>query len=416
MSTSRKKVDTSQQDHQKKLKALGVLVGFIALVFVYQYFAASSLPPIAEKAPADDKYKNRVPANQLAANNDPNASQNPQNLQNINEQVIPALLDLNALEKGANTSANGERNPFEYPPPPLPPPPPPPKPATIKVGSLKPTSVYAKTKTFDVVINGTGFTDDMMIYLNGNPSFAKTIFVSSTELKATVPQNLFLNAGQLSFQVKKRGKEADEFSNPLNINILSPKDPASTFNMIGYFTDSKGLDSAVLSEKDPAKPTQIVQVGSILMPYDKSMSWQVVSINRSQIQLKDIKEAIDVVSPVSMKVEGSSSNATNTASNSFQASYDQVQYVDNGNGYVDPNSTINLNDALQNQSASGILGQTPEDIEKAKQIQQQNAQQFKVMNEALNRQREAILRQQQERQQQLLNQQPIPRNRPGRNR
>ncbi|MBI4850627.1 MAG: hypothetical protein HY819_02255 [Acidobacteria bacterium] len=417
MNTSRKKVDNSQQSVQKKFTILGVLCGAVALILIYQYFAASNLPPVKEPVTTEDKYKNRIPASQLTANNATNTKE-PSNLQQAVDQTIPNQLDLKALENKANGSANGLRNPFEYPPPPPPPPLPPPKPATIRINTISPTSVFAKTKTFDVVIRGTNLTDDMMIYLGGNPSFSKTIFVNDTEVRANVPANYFANPGQLQFQLKKRGQEADEFSNTLAIRVDTPKDPSAIFKMVGQFTDNKGQICAVLAENDAAKPTQIIRVKDIVAPFVKSAddtNWEVISINKNQIELKDIKQAIGVTWPVKMKSEqlNATNTASNNANNAVQNYYEQAQFYENGNTYVDPNGTVNLTDALQNQNANnGVLGQTPEDIERSKQIQQQN---FKMMNELMQKQREAILRQQEQfRKQQQENQQPIIRNQPQR--
>lgn len=401
MSTSRKKVDTSQQDVKKKMTILGVLSSLVALVLVYQYFAASNLAPVKEPPNPDAKYQNRIPANQLAANNAKN-SQDPK--AQDNDQILPAMLDFSSLENRDNGSSDGIRNPFEYPPPPPPPPPIPAKPATIRINTLNPQSVYAKTKGFEVVIRGANLTDDMMIYLSGNPGFSKTVFVSDSEVRASVPENYFTNPGQLSFQVKRRGQEADHFSNTLNLNILTPKDPSATFKMVGQFTDTEGKVCAVLSEGD-TKPTQIIKLGSTVTPSGNppdSTTWEVISIGKYEVGLKDIKQAIGVTWPVRMKADSTiAGSSTGLTYNPYQNSSYESPYVENGNSYTDAANAINLTDALQNQNATSAY-QTSSESDPAKQ-QQQN---FKVMNELMQKQREAIMRQQQELRQKLQNQQP----------
>lgn len=406
MSISRKKPATPDSDVKKKFTFLGILCAAIAVILVYQYWAASSLPPVVEKAKATPTKAGRIRADQLIniTNSSTTTTVGQPKAQQVVNQELPGLLDLNSLENRANISANGDRNPFEYPPPPPPPPPTPKPPPTIKLNSISPTSVYAKTKAFEVVIRGVNLTEDMKIYLQGSPTFSKTIFVSDTEVKATVPESFFTNSGPLQFELKKPGQELSFFSNPVSINVISPQDPNSLFKMVGQFTDSDGKLCAVLTEASggETKPIQVVKVKDPVFT-----TWEVISITKNKLEVKDVKQAIGVTWSVKMKDDFAGGN--NIAANAVQASYDQAQYVDNGNPYGDPNGTINLSDALQNQNATGnsILGQTPEDIERNKQIQQQN---FKMMNELMQKQREAIMRQREQLPQQPI--QPFIKNKP----
>ncbi len=415
MSTSRKKPVTPEPNTKKKFTILGVLCGVVVLVLVYQYWAASSLPPLPESAKTQTN-SNRLRWDQLTGSDDGSTPQQQPKAQQVVNRETPNLLDLSSLERRANGSESGDRNPFEYPPPPLPPPVKPPPPPTINLNgistSVKP--VYAKTKAFEVVIRGINLSPDMSIYLQGNPRFSKTIFVSDSEIKAMVPESFFTNPGILRFEVKKIGQEINFFSNHLEIEVKPPQDPNTLFKMVGQFTDTDGSPHAVLSEvsSGETKPIQMVKIKDIVnLKNPRSTDWEVVSINKNTIEVKDVKEAIGVTWSVKMK-DDMAGKTGNVAYNPQQAIIDQA-YVDNGNPYTDPNGTINLNEALQNQNAqSSILGQTPEDLERSKQIQQQN---FKLMNEVMQKQRDAIIRQR-EQQLQQQPQQPFIRNQPVRNR
>ncbi|KAF0249132.1 MAG: hypothetical protein FD167_1462, partial [bacterium] len=374
-----------------------------------------SLPPLPESAKTQTN-SNRLRWDQLTGSDDGSTPQQQPKAQQVVNRETPNLLDLSSLERRANGSESGDRNPFEYPPPPLPPPVKPPPPPTINLNgistSVKP--VYAKTKAFEVVIRGINLSPDMSIYLQGNPRFSKTIFVSDSEIKAMVPESFFTNPGILRFEVKKIGQEINFFSNHLEIEVKPPQDPNTLFKMVGQFTDTDGSPHAVLSEvsSGETKPIQMVKIKDIVnLKNPRSTDWEVVSINKNTIEVKDVKEAIGVTWSVKMK-DDMAGKTGNVAYNPQQAIIDQA-YVDNGNPYTDPNGTINLNEALQNQNAqSSILGQTPEDLERSKQIQQQN---FKLMNEVMQKQRDAIIRQR-EQQLQQQPQQPFIRNQPVRNR
>ncbi len=417
MSTPRKKPITTGNDSKKKFTILGVLCGVVVLVLVYQYWAGSSLPPLPETAKTQTN-SNRLRWDQLNTSDDDTTPQQQSTVQQVVNRESPNLLDLNFLEKKANGSESGDRNPFEYPPPPPPIPSPPPPPPTINLNgistSVKP--VYAKTKAFEVIIRGINLSPDMSIYLQGNPRFSKTIFVSDSEVKAVVPESFFTNPGVLRFEVKKVGQEINFFSNHLDLEIKPPQDPKSLFKMVGQFTDTEGILHAVLSESvgGENKPIQVVKVKDIVSlkpPSATSTDWEVISITKNEIEVKDVKEAIGVT--WSLKMKDDMAKTGNVAYSPQQQAIADQAYVDNGNPYTDPNGTINLNEALQNQNANqnGILGQTPEDIERNKQVQQQN---FKMMNEIMQKQREAIIRQREQQLQQP--QQPFIRNQPVRNR
>ena len=52
---------------------------------------------------------------------------------------------------------------------------------TISIGNVSPSSVYAQTKPFELVVRGTKLTSEMRIYINGNTAFAPTKFISEND-------------------------------------------------------------------------------------------------------------------------------------------------------------------------------------------------------------------------------------------
>ncbi|MBK7992922.1 MAG: hypothetical protein IPK14_05740 [Blastocatellia bacterium] len=391
MSVSKKNQPSAEQDVQKKLKVLGILCGAVVLILAYQYFfAASSIAPNTEKATTTaqtDKSK-RVPWNQVLT------EQNPKDKNASTAGYVPVSLDVDALANKLNSGSEVGRNLFDYPPPPPPPPIPPPPPPTIVLNSVSPTSVYAKTKPFEVVVRGSNFSLNMRLYLNGNPNFAQTILVSDSEIKALVPANYFDRAGRLRFELKVPGQEVSFFSKPLEISVLEPEDPNRLFKIIGHFTDPKGNPATVLAENggNPNNPkTTIAKVDDTI--FNK---WKVISINKGTMELEDVKQALGVRWPVKMKEESASGVSVSYAnSNAYQNNaYQQAQYDELNN--VNNPTLVNLNEAnTAGASPNGnqVLGETAEDQERNKKI---NAENIKTMNEMFKQQREALIRQRQE--------------------
>lgn len=391
MSVSKKNQPSAEQDVQKKLKVLGILCGAVVLILAYQYFfAASSIAPNTEKATTTaqtDKSK-RVPWNQVLT------EQNPKDKNASTAGYVPVSLDVDALANKLNSGSEVGRNLFDYPPPPIPPPIPPPPPPTIVLNSVSPTSVYAKTKPFEVVVRGSNFSLNMRLYLNGNPNFAQTILVSDSEIKALVPANYFDRAGRLRFELKVPGQEVSFFSKPLEISVLEPEDPNRLFKIIGHFTDPKGNPATVLAENGGNQnnpKTTIAKVDDTI--FNK---WKVISINKGTMELEDVKQALGVRWPVKMKEESASGVSVSYAnSNAYQNNaYQQAQYDELNN--VNNPTLVNLNEAnTAGASPNGnqVLGETAEDQERNKKI---NAENIKTMNEMFKQQREALIRQRQE--------------------
>lgn len=392
MSVSKKNQPSTEQDVQKKLKVLGILCGAVVLILAYQYFIASAPPSITEKAnptAQTNKPNNRVRWDQVLT------EQNSKDKNAKAASYIPVSLDVDALANKLNSGSEVGRNLFDYPPPPPPPPPTPAPPPTIVLNSVSPTSVYARTKPFEVVVRGSNFSLNMRLYLNGNPNFAQTVLVSDSEIKALVPQSAFERPGRLRFELKVPGQELSFFSRPLEITVLEPEDPNRLFKIIGHFTDPKGNPATVLAKNGGNQnnpETTIAKVDDTI--FNK---WKVVSINKGTMELEDVVQAKGVRWPVKMKEESATGvSVSYSNNNAYQNNaYQQAQY-DELNNANNP-SVVNLNEAMSNASAdpngNQILGETAEDREKNKKI---NAENIKTMNEMFKQQREALIRQRQE--------------------
>lgn len=391
MSVSRKNQPSAEPDVQKKLKVLGVLCGVVALILAYQYFIASAPPPITEKANPTAKTNKpiRVRWDQVLT------EQNSKDKNAKAANYVPVSLDVDALANKLNSGSEVGRNLFDYPPPPPPEPVKPPPPPTIVLNSVSPTSVYARTKPFEVVVRGSNFSLDMRLYLNGNPNFAQTILVSNSEIKALVPQSAFERPGRLRFELKVPGQELSFFSKPLEITVLEPEDPNRLFKIIGHFTDPKGNPATVLAKNGGNQnnpETTIAKVDDTIFS-----KWKVIAINKGTMELEDVVQAKGVRWPVKMKEETATGvSVSYSNSNAYQNNaYQQAQY-DELNNANNP-SVVNLNEAVNNASAdpngNQILGETAEDREKNKKI---NAENIKTMNEMFKQQREALIQQRKE--------------------
>lgn len=389
MSKVKNKQQTPEPDLKKKFTILAVLCALVGLVLVYQYWVTSAIPvPVAttDTAQAGKPKDKRIPWDQAnQSNNDGGqAQQNPQAPQN----GAAGLLDTDGLLRKTGAVDIG-RNPFEYPPPPPPTPPPPQPPPTIQVTSISPNSVYARTAPFEVVVNGSNFSLDMRLYLNGNPNFAQTVLVSDKQIKATVPQSYFASQGVLRFDIKKPGQEQAFFSNVLQISILEPQNPNTLFKMIGHFTDRDGNPCAVLSEND-TKPTSVAKVSDVIFG-----NWKVISISKTTMELEDVKQALGVRWPIKMKDDfaGTGVASVSPANNAYQATaytQTQQQYDEVASPANDPN-VIDLDQAMSNAGSNSkqILGQSAEDAKKQQE-------QFKQMNQTFIQQRQEMLKQRQQ--------------------
>lgn len=317
------KTANKKEGDEKKKRLLIVVSVVLVLMLAYQWlisYIVSPPPaePVAEKKadPKPDKYKNRVrmtevgKAVQNSTTEPQQAQRNRQEVLASNEEIDQADLasDIFLLENGLpkkgkkGTDIEPGRDPFQYPPPPPPPPakvlPPPP----VAIQVVNPPSVYARTKSFELMVRGNTFQEGMSIYINGSPAFGQTKFVNPNELRVTVPQNMIGSAQQLRIDVKMPGQEDKLYSNPLNLIVNQP--PAPTFKMKGQAFDvAEKVVVAYLFDGTNIVGVKLGDfIGNSLKEKNPQKIWKVVGITQQSVELEDVSRALGVRHPI--KLEG----------------------------------------------------------------------------------------------------------------
>jgi IPT/TIG domain len=373
--------NTLQQFFEKKERLLGVLGGVLLILFLYNYLRNNTIFPSNNTTTANGKdYSRRIKWQdadrvlQQQAEKAPNA---------VTSKVDPAypLLELDGL----SFSPDGygvDRNPFNYPPPPPPPLPPPAKPVALPLRGISPTNVFARTKPFELIVQGENFTLADRIYINNAP-FSSTKFINANQLKAQIPSNLFTAAQSLRIEVRRTGQEADFYSNPLTLTVVNPPDPPYT--LIGYSSDTNGQNpSALLMQgQEGANNTERFHV-KLNEVVDK---WRVVNITPSFIEFEDISAAIGVRHTREMKVPGNAGNAgSGLAASSTPTSYFQPT------GYTEPQPLTAQAQAVNDAIASDNNTQQPSTPQPVTPVPGADPQQIERIRQA----REAVMRARQE--------------------
>jgi len=117
-----------------------------------------------------------------------------------------------------------------------------PVPPSIILASLSPSSVFARTKDFQLLASGDKFTSDTRIYLNNQE--LPTQYVSPQQLKTNVPASLITAAGARAVTV--RTPDNTLFSNQTSLNVMPPPVPQYTYvGLVGSRNPRTG-DTAVL--------------------------------------------------------------------------------------------------------------------------------------------------------------------------
>jgi hypothetical protein len=75
------------------------------------------------------------------------------------------------------------------------------------ITTLAPTSVPVDSVSFFVTVNGTNFHNDAIVFWNNLPQ--RTIFVSSTQVLAAIPNTSLQNAGQVPVFVQTLGQTSN---------------------------------------------------------------------------------------------------------------------------------------------------------------------------------------------------------------
>lgn len=160
--------------------------------------------------------------------------------------------------------------PFKPPPTPTPPP--------ILVSYVSPQSVYAGSKAFKLEVNGSKFTEDTKIVLNGTT--LQTTFVNDQRLSATVSAAFIRNPG--SGQIRVDTFDGKNFSNDVSFNIQAPPKPQVEYvgmqgkkhfnNDIAYF-DEQG-------KKEPLGRRLNDIIGG---------RFRLISISEKEVEFEDVR-------------------------------------------------------------------------------------------------------------------------------
>jgi hypothetical protein len=200
--------------------------------------------------------------------------------------IVSQPLDIGSMiNKGAANSGTG-RNIFVYPtptppppPPPGPPPPPPPPPPPIRLISLTPTGVLARTKAFELTVRGEKIPEDGSLVIDGK-RYAGPI-KGSGEIVTTVPAEAIANAGSLRIQVRSL-QDPSLFSNQLLLNVAEP--PPPLYRFVGLIV-TRTKQVAVLKAIDQES---IINV-EVNKRFGKEgqEKWKMISITPDKVTVED---------------------------------------------------------------------------------------------------------------------------------
>ncbi|MCS6818053.1 MAG: hypothetical protein N0A16_07795 [Blastocatellia bacterium] len=184
-------------------------------------------------------------------------------------------LPLFALEEQTRrTAVEVGRNIFVYyvPPTPVSPKEPAGPPPTIRVTSLSPESVYARTGDFVLYVRGESFPEDARIVVNGREQ--PTERVSPMELKTTIGRQWISAPGKLTILVRN---DRGEFSAPMTLAVLEP--PAPEYKYVGRIADLVFLASG--------EDRYAVRVGQ-LVDQRQGNRWRVVTASDTHVTIQDV--------------------------------------------------------------------------------------------------------------------------------
>jgi len=183
-------------------------------------------------------------------------------------------LPLFVLEQGRGASAEARRNIFVYDVAPAPAFPKEPEgpPPTIRVTSLLPESVYARTGDFVLRVVGERFPEDARIFVNGQEQ--PTERLSPTELKATIGRQWIATPGKLTILVRN---ERGDFSPPMTLAVVEP--PKPEYKYVGRIDDLVFLASG--------EDRYAVRVGQ-LVSERRGERWRVVTASDTHVMIQDV--------------------------------------------------------------------------------------------------------------------------------
>ncbi len=268
MSQENKTPEKSNQS--RTLILLGVLGVVLIGAVYYQFFSGDD---------SGEKVTAGVPRNTTAK-----PSPTPPRSNKKPDEIVSKPLGLASLTNRASAAGGTGRNIFIYPTPtPLPPPKPTsptptPVPPPVKLFTVNPAGVVARTADFNLTLYGEKIPQDAKVYLNGR-DFPAT-FVSEREIKARVTADAIRNAGSLGIQVRS-ASDAKLFSNSIPLAVSEP--PPPPYRYIGIIVEKKGPTAVLKSQGGEVEFVRVVRDQKF------GTNWRVVSIDSQKIVVEDIR-------------------------------------------------------------------------------------------------------------------------------
>jgi hypothetical protein len=279
MSQENSTTEKTQETRKKIL--LGALLVVLVGVLYYQFFWESEAPVATTTAAPVKTTTDSVKTPVVAARPAPRPGETP-------EQIISQPLDLAAMSSKSAQEAGTGRNIFVYPPPPppptpkpIPPPPPPPEPP-IKVSSVNPAGVIARTGDFSLTVFGDKIPQDAQGFVDGREY--PTTFVSATEIKIKVPATAIRTPGNLGVMIRSK-TDAALYSNQHSLNVAEP--PSPQYRYVGLIINKNGAMAVLKSQSDD----EIINVRKNTTFGEGR--WRVVNITPQKIEIEDTKLKLD---------------------------------------------------------------------------------------------------------------------------
>jgi hypothetical protein len=260
---------TEKSPETRKKILLGVLLAVMAGVVYFQFFTDSDPAPAQGGPPV------------AAARPSPTATPRPRT-SGTPEPIVSQPLDLASMLSKSTQGDGTGRNIFVYPPPPTPtpiPPAPPPSPTPeppIKLFSVNPSGVMARTGDFTLTVFGDKIPPEAQGYVDGREY--PTTFVSATEIKMKVPGGAIGTPGNLGIQIRSK-TDARLYSNQASLNVAEP--PSPPYRYVGLIVSRNGAAMAVLKSQADDEVVNVVK-GQIF-----GRHWKVLSISSQKIEVED---------------------------------------------------------------------------------------------------------------------------------
>jgi hypothetical protein len=272
MSQENSKTEKNQET-RKKL-ALGGLLVVLGGVVYFQFFTGGDAPPPPTRQGANNTSPSR------GAGPSPTPQRTTARTGGTPEPIISQPLDLASMQGAVSSSGTG-RNIFVFPTPTPEPPPPPappaptPLPPPVRLFSINPAGVIARTGDFTLTIFADKLPQDAQGFIDGRAY--PTTFISATEAKIKVPGDAIRTPGNIGVMVRSQA-DAKTFSNQASLNVAQPPDPP--YKYIGLIVSKIGATAVLKSQNDD-------EVLNVKQGDKVGGHWRIVKISPQKIEIED---------------------------------------------------------------------------------------------------------------------------------